>query len=178
VAGLDGTRRPAGVTTPRKLCGAQPSRFVRACWYRALLERPPAKPPASAADLLATCRGLSRLQHAGCVTGASLIRSSDPLEQLRTCAALAAVDAAACIRGVRVPAYATAPFKTKLALIRACANVQSAQRACYAWLGKALNVVTNGSFVTRGCPRLRYPGTRATCTRGAHSYNGALETFS
>jgi hypothetical protein len=178
VAGLDGTRRPAGVTTPRKLCGAQPARFVRACWYRALLERPPAKTPASATDLLAICHGLSRLQHAGCITGASLIRSSDPLEQLRTCAALAAEDAAACIRGVRVPAYATAPFTTKLALIRACANVRSAQRACYRWLGEALNVVTNGSFVTRGCPRLRYTAARATCKRGASAYEGALETFS
>jgi hypothetical protein len=178
VAGLDGTRRPAGVTTPRKLCGAQPSRFVRACWYRALLEQPPAKAPASATGLLAVCRGLSPLQHLGCLTGASLIRSSDPLEQLRTCAELSADDAAACIRGVRVPAYATAPFSTKLALIRACANVRSAQHTCYEWLGKALNVVTNGSFASRGCPRLRFAAARATCTRGARAYNGALETFS
>jgi hypothetical protein len=178
VGGLDGTRRPAGVTTPRKLCGAQPARFVRACWYRALLERPPAKAPASAAGLLAVCRGLARLQHSACLTGASLIRSSDPLEQLRTCAGLAAGDAAACLRGVRVPAYATAPFATKLALIRACANVRSAQHACYSWLGKALNVVTNGSFITRGCPQLRYAASRATCTRGARAYEGALETFS
>jgi hypothetical protein len=178
VAGLDGTRRPAGVTTPRRLCGAQPARFVRACWYRALLERPPAKAPASAADLLAICRGLSGPQHSGCITGASLIRSSDPLEQLRTCAALAAEDAAPCIRGVRVPAYATAPFETKLALIRACASVRSAQHACYAWFGKALNVVTNGSFVTRGCPRLRYAAARATCSHSARAYESALETFS
>ncbi len=178
VAGLDGTRRPAGVTTPRKLCGAQPSRFVRACWCRALLERPPAKAPESARDLLALCRGLSSLQHSACVTGASLIRSSDPLEQLRTCASLAAGDAAACIRGVRSPTYALAPFATKLRLIQACATVRTAQHACYEWLGKALNVVTNGSFVTRGCPQLRYAATRATCTRAARSYNGALETFS
>src|SRR6266508_2470982 len=178
VAGLDGTRRPAGVTTPPKLCGAQPSRFVRACWCRALLERPPAKAPESARDLLALCRGLSSLQHSACVTGASLIRSSDPLEQLRTCASLAAGDAAACIRGVHSPTYALAPFATKLRLIQACATVRTAQHACYEWLGKALNVVTNGSFVTRGCPQLRYAATRATCTRAARSYNGALETFS
>jgi hypothetical protein len=152
---------------------------VRACWYRALLERPPPKAPSSAADLLALCRGLAPAQHAGCLTGASLIRSADPLEQLRTCRQLAAADAAACIRGVRVPAYATAPFTTKLRLIRACANVRSpAQRSCYDWLGKALNVVTNGSFATQGCTRLRYAAARATCTRGARSYESALETFS
>ena len=151
IAGLDGTRRPAGtVTSPRKLCGAQPARYVRACWYRALLERPPAKVPASAADLLAICHGLAPAQHAGCLIGASLIRSSDPQEQLQTCARLHGDDAAACIRGVRVPAYATAPFAFKLRLIRGCANVESAaQRSCYDWLGKALNVVTNGTFANR-----------------------------
>ena len=54
VAGLDGTRRPTGtVTSPRKLCAAQPARYVRVCWYRALLERPPPKTPTSAAGLLA-----------------------------------------------------------------------------------------------------------------------------
>jgi hypothetical protein len=180
VAGLDGTRRPAGtVTSPRRLCGAQPARYVRSCWYRALLEQPPAKPPASAADLLELCRGLAGAQHAGCLTGASLIRSTDPLEQVRTCARLSGADAAACIRGVRVPAYATAPFATKLRLIHACANVKApAQRACYRWLGEALNVVANGSFATRGCPKLRYAATRASCTRGARAYEGALETFS
>jgi hypothetical protein len=180
VAGLDGTRRPTGtVTSPRKLCGMQPARYVRACWYRALLERPPAQAPASAADLLALCRGLSAVQHAGCLTGASLIRSADPLEQLRTCAQLTGADAAACIRGVRVPAYATAPFTTRLRLIRACADVRApAQRACYEWLGKALNVVMNGTFTERGCSRLRYAAARTSCTRGARSYEGALETFS
>jgi hypothetical protein len=180
IAGLDGTRRPAGTaTTPRRLCGEQPARFVRACWYRALLERPPARAPQSAADLLALCRGLSPLQHAGCITGASLIRSTDPLEQLRTCANLRDANAAACVRGVRVPAYALAPFATKLSLVRACANVRvPAQRACYEWLGKALNVVTNGSFASRGCPRLSFAATRTACFRGARSYEGPLETFS
>ncbi len=152
---------------------------MRACWYRALLERPPAKAPASAADLLAICRGLAPAQHAGCLIGASLIRSSDPQEQLQTCARLHGDDAAACIRGVRVPAYATAPFSFKLRLIRGCANVEpAAQRSCYEWLGKALNVVTNGTFATNGCTRLRFAATRASCTRGARAYEGALETFS
>ncbi len=178
VAGLDGTRRPASVTSPRALCGSQPRAFVRACWYRALLERPPARAPQSAHDLLALCRGLSTVQRAGCITGASLIRSSDPLEQLHTCAALGSANAPACLRGLRVPTYALAPFATKLSLIRACATVRTAQRACYLWLGKALNVITNGTFVSRGCPRLRYAATRATCARGARAYEGALETFS
>jgi hypothetical protein len=179
VAGLDGTRRTTGVvTSPRKLCGAQPDRYVRVCWYRALLERPPAKAPASAADLLALCRGLSGLQFSGCLTGASLIRSSDPLEQLHTCAVLPGPEGADCLRGLRVQTYALAPFSTKLGLIRACASVHSAQRACYEWLGKTLNVITNGSFERLGCTRLRYAATRASCVRGARSYEGALETFS
>jgi hypothetical protein len=180
VAGLDGTRRPAStVRSPRRLCGAQPLRFVRACWYRALLERPPTRAPSSAADLLALCRGLAGAQHAGCLTGASLIRSTDPLEQLGTCAHLSRADAAACIRGVRVPAYATAPFATKLRLIRACAEIRApAQRSCYEWLGEALNVIANGSFAARGCPQLHYADARASCVRGARSYEGALETFS
>jgi hypothetical protein len=45
-------------------------------------------------------------------------------------------------------------------------------------MGKALNVVMNGSFATSGCPRLRFAAARTTCTRGARSYEGALETFS
>ena len=179
VAGLDGTRRSAGtVTSPRKLCGAQPARYVRVCWYRALLERPPAHRPTSAADLLAVCHGLASLQRSGCLTGASLIRSDDPLVQLRTCAALPATGGADCLRGLRVQADALAPFSTKLSLIRACADVRSFQRSCYAWLGKTLNVITNGTFETRGCTRLRYAASRATCTAGARSYQGALETFS
>ena len=179
VAGLDGTRRSAGtVTSPRKLCAAQPERFVRVCWYRALLERPPAKLPASAGDLLAICQGLNGLQFSGCLTGASLIRSDDPLEQLRTCAHLPGSEGADCLRGLRVQAYALAPFSTKLGLIRACATVRSAQRACYEWLGKTMNVVTDGSFELKGCPKLRYAAARASCVRGARSYEGALETFS
>lgn len=178
VAGLDGTRRPMGSTSPRKLCAAQPARFVRGCWYRALLERPPPHLPRSGDDLLGLCAGLGGLQHSGCVTGASLIRSEDPLEQLRTCAQLGADDAHDCLRGLRVQAYALAPFSTKLGLIRHCADVRTAQRACYEWLGKTLNVIANGSFADRGCTKLRYAAARASCVRGARSYEGPLETFS
>ena len=179
VAGLDGTRRPAGtVTSPRKLCAAQPARYVRVCWYRALLERPPAKLPASAGDLLALCRGLDGLQLSGCLTGASLIRSDDPLEQLHTCAQLSGTEGADCLRGLRVQTDALAPPSTRLGLIRACANIRTFQRACYEWLGKTLNVITNGRFERQGCTQLRYAAARASCVRGARSYEGALETFS
>ena len=104
VAGLDGTRRPAGtIISPRKLCAAQPDRFVRVCWYRALLERPPAGGVHSAGQLLATCSGLAGLQRSGCLTGASLIRSDDPAEQLRTCRRLPGSEAR------RLPAGAARP---------------------------------------------------------------------
>jgi len=179
VAGLDGTRRTVGtVTSPRRLCAAQPARYVRVCWYRALLERPPARLPTSAADLLALCGGLTGLQHSGCLTGASLIRSADPLEQLRTCAKLDGSQGADCLRGLRVQTYALAPASTRVGLIRACASVRTFQRACYEWLGKTLNVITNGRFERQGCSQLRYAATRAACVRGARSYEGALETFS
>ena len=84
----------------------------------------------------------------------------------------------------RLPARAPRPdLRTgavldQLGLIRACANVPTAQAFCYSWLGKTLNVITNGSFETKGCSRLRYAATRAACVRGARSYEGALETFS
>jgi hypothetical protein len=179
VANLDGTRRTTGaVTSPRRLCAAQPSRYVRVCWYRALLERPPPRAPASPADLLAVCRGLRGLQLSGCLTGASLIRSDDPLEQLRTCAQLSSSEGADCLRGLRVQTYALAPASMRLGLIRACAGVRTFQRACYEWLGKTLNVITNGKFEQRGCERLRYAAARASCVRGARSYEGPLETFS
>ena len=58
------------------------------------------------------------------------------------------------------------------------AAARTAQRACYRWLGEALNVVMNGTFGTRGCPQLRYAATRAACASGAHAYEGALQTFS
>src|SRR5262249_52634985 len=153
--------------------GAQPARYVRVCWYRALLERPPAKLPTTAGNLVALCHGLAALQLSGCLTGASLIRSDDPLEQLHTCAQLKSSESADCLRGLRVQTYALAPFSMKLALIRACANVPSAQRACYEWLGKTLNVITNGTFETKGCSQLRYEASRAACVRGARSYEGA-----
>src|SRR5581483_11332936 len=146
------------------LCGGQPARFVLPCWYRAFLEHPPRRPVRTSRDVLAVCSGLRSLQRTGCVVGASLILSSDPFAQLAQCRRLRGADADACVRGVRVPAIA--------------GFARDAQRGCYTWLGKALNVVDNGTFAARGCPRLRYAATRRDCLAGARSYEGALVTFS
>jgi hypothetical protein len=180
VAGLDQTKRPAHTTTsPRKLCGEQHGQFVRACWYRAYLERPPKHIPTSGRDLLALCRGLDGLQHQSCVTGASLIVSVDPFDQLAVCRELRGADAAGCVRGVRVPSVALSPLRDQVRLIKRCAGFDhAAQHACYSWLGEALNVIRNGGFADKGCGELKYSATRAACTAGARSYDGALETFS
>src|ERR687886_1769619 len=180
VAGLDQTRRPAGTTTsPRKLCSAQHAQFVRACWYRAWLERPPHRVPRSGHALVRLCRGLSELQQQACVTGASVIVSPDPFTQLAVCRGLRGADAGACVRGIRVPALLAQPLGMQIRLIRGCAGIDhAAQRACYSWLGTALNVVRNGEFGDKGCGELTYAKTRAACAAGARSYDGALQTFS
>jgi hypothetical protein len=164
------------MTTPRKLCREQKARFVRACWYRAFLERPPKRVPESGRDLLALCRGLDGLQHEGCVTGASLIVSPDPFDQMHTCSELRGDDAAACVRGVRVPSVALSPLRVQVRLVKTCAGVDHpAQHACYAWLGKALNVIRNGGFGGPGCSDLRFAKTRAACADGARAYDVLAE---
>jgi hypothetical protein len=180
VAGLDQTKRPANTTTsPRKLCGAQHAQFVRACWYRAWLERPPRVVPRSGRALVALCRGLSGLQQQACVTGGSVIVSPDPFTQLAVCRELRGADAGACVRGIRAPALLAQPLSTQVRLIRGCAGIDhAAQRACYSWLGEALNVVRNGGFGGKGCGELMYAKTREACAAGARSYNDALQTFS
>jgi hypothetical protein len=180
VAGLDQTKRPANTTTsPRKLCDAQHAQFVRACWYRAWLERPPHRIPRSGRALVRLCRGLSGLQQQACVTGGSVIVSPDPFTQLAVCRELRGADAAACVRGIRVPALLAQPLGDQVRLIRGCANFDhAAQHACYAWLGTALNVVRNGGFGDKGCGELMYAKTREACAAGARSYNQALQTFS
>src|ERR671926_470781 len=174
VAGLDQTKRPAGTeTSPRKLCSAQHAQFVRACWYRAWLERPPRHVPRSGRALVRLCRGLSGLQQEACVTGASVIVSPDPFTQLAVCRQLRGADAAACVRGVRVPALLAQPLAMQVRLIRGCAGIDhAAQHACYAWLGTALNVVRDGGFADKGCRELMFAKTREACAAGARSYNG------
>src|ERR671932_607141 len=114
--------------------------------------------------LIRLCRGLSGLQQEACVTGASVIVSPDPFTQLGVCRELRGADAEACVRGIRVPALLAQPLKTQVRLIRGCAGIDhAAQRACYAWLGEALNVVRNGGFAHKGCSGLMYAKTRAAC---------------
>jgi hypothetical protein len=180
LSGLDSTRHPTAAASPRQLCGRQPALFVRACWFRAFLERPPKRAIASAAAVASTCGGLILLQRSGCVTAASLVVSVDPFDQVGVCAQLqSAADAASCVRGVRVQGVAGTPIAYQVRLVQRCvALVPAARGACYTWMGRALNVVADGSFAVRGCVRLLYPATRAACARGARAYDGALETFS
>jgi len=180
VAGLDNARHVANlITSPRKLCATSAGGFVRGCWYRALLERPPPQPVKTAADVRSVCRGLTRLQHGSCVTAAVVVSADDPFAEMDLCVGLRGSDVGNCVRGVRVPDVAQGPGTQRLKLIRRCAHVDHAQQAaCYRWLGLALNVVTNGRFANKGCPALRFASTRAACRAGAAGYEGPLETFS
>lgn len=180
VDGLDGAHQHAGMTTsPRVLCGRYTGNFARACWYRAYLEHPPARPVDSAGSILAVCSGLEDVQLKGCVTGASLISSSDPFVQMATCARMPAALAPACTRGVQVPGVALSPLSEQLGLISACPGfARPAQFACNWWLGLALNVVTNGRFRLTGCPLLGSVPARRACAQGAAAYEGPLVTFS
>lgn len=180
VAGLDATHRPANlITNPRVLCRREAGGFVRGCWYRALLEHPPARTVRTAADVLAVCHGLTALQHEACVTAASLISADDPFAQMELCAGLRDGEAADCVRGVRAPDLGQSPLRERVRLIQKCAQIAHvAQRGCYTWLGLALNVVSNGKFAATGCRQLMYAATRARCRAGARAYEGPLETFS
>lgn len=179
VAGLDAAHRYPGMTTePRVLCGRYSGDFARACWYRALLEHPPKRAVTSAQDILAVCAGLHGLQQQACVTGASLIRSTDAFEQIKSCARMPAAFEVSCARGIRIPDVALSPPSARLGLISACgAFASSAAAGCYRWLGKGLNVVENGRFAPV-CRKLGTPAARQACAAGAASYRGALVTFS
>jgi hypothetical protein len=180
VSSLDGTHKTAAmVTSPRELCAKNAGGFVRGCWYRALLEHPPKRSIHTAADIRAVCAGLNGIQRAGCVTAASVISSDDPFSQLELCAGFRNAEAVDCVRGVRAPDLGQGPMSQQVELIRGCASlVRIAQRGCYTWLGKALNVVANGRFGRHGCSELSYAATRARCKAGAATYEGPLETFS
>ena len=167
-------RRPS----PRALCARQPQRFVRACWYRAFMESPPGRALNVPADLAAVCAGLRSLQRAGCITGASAIfNSGRPDRQVTGCAELAASDRIACARGVATQSVTAKPLKAKVRLVALCDRFGRQRSGCVAWLAKALNVDTDGSFAAAGCPRLP-GGDRAACRTGAASWRGPLETFS
>jgi hypothetical protein len=177
----DAELRQRPVTDPRRLCGSQPSEFVRPCWYRAFLEtRPDGFQIEAPRDIEDLCEDLDGVQRAGCVTGAAVIGPPDPAEQLRICAGLpAAADAESCVRGTKVQNLLDAPAGTYERLIGGCgAFAPAARGGCYAWLGKAITVVTDGRFARTGCPRLASPEARRRCAEGARSIDEALVTFS
>jgi len=177
----DATLRQRPVTDPRRLCGGQPEQFVRPCWYRAFLEtRPEGFQVEAPEDLEDLCEHLDGVQRAGCITGAAVIGPSDPAEQLRICAALeAAGDAESCVRGTKVQNLLDAPQGAYAELIEDCVRFSpEARGGCYAWLGKAITVVTDGRFARTGCPRLRSTEARRACAAGARTAEEALVTFS
>jgi len=179
IGGVDGLMHQGPAPTPRELCGRQPARFVRACWYRAFLERPPATQLTTVRDVLAVCRDLSGLQRAGCITGASaVVSATNPPRQVTGCSRLAGGDAVACVHGVATQGLLDASLFEKVRLVRGCARFRGGTREpCVQWLSKALNVVSDGRFGGPGCRAL--PALdRAACVRGATSYRGPLETFS
>jgi hypothetical protein len=182
VVGADGAKlSQEAVTDPYRLCGAQPDRYVRPCWYRAFLENRPAGFQVEApADIEGLCDGLAGLQREGCVTAASVIGPPDPAEQLRICSQLAAAsDAASCVRGTKVQNLQDAPTETFVRLVGGCARFEaSARGACYRWLGKAIAVLTDGEFGQRGCPRLGRADARRECEAGAREMDEPLVTFS
>jgi hypothetical protein len=180
LSGRDGTKRQRnGPTTARSLCRSQLPAFVRPCWYRYFVERPPNRLPETPRAIRGLCVGLVGLQRTGCIGAASLIASPDPFVQLRLCARLPGPDAASCLYGVNVQNVARRPLADKVALIRQCAGVgRRAQHACYEWIGRTLTVVTDGRFRSSGCERLRYLATRSTCADGGRHMGDPLVTFS
>ena len=177
--GADQTTSPLhAVRSPRKLC-AEYARFALACWYRYFVEQTPGPSIVTARDLLTLCRGLTGVQRAGCIAGGSKTVLDDPLAQAQLCTRLAhAADALACLRGVANQAYAGEPAR-QLALFRVCAQMPAgAEAGCAAWFGRTFNVVTNGTFLRDGCPRLATATERAGCTSGARRWGRPLVTFS
>ena len=176
LGGLDDTRRPSyAVSSRRIVCGQAPRSFIRACWYRAFSDHPPARAIDTAAKLLHTCHGLAGLQFSGCLAGGSLVVSSDPIRQMQVCASLPAAEAASCVRGVRVPSLALSSRRTQVSFVRRCSTFAPlAQWTCFRWLGEAMNVVTDGRFLAQGCPKLAQRNDRNACRSGARAYLGPL----
>jgi hypothetical protein len=176
--GRDGTKKdPRASSSPRVVCGRQAADFVMPCWYRVYLEQPPASRVDTSGAIRALCHGLTGIQRAGCVAGASLSgATSDPFQLALLCRKLSGPDVVSCMRSVPVEQIVGQPSR-QLALIQTCAGVaRPAQAGCYEWLGQALAVVTNGRFEDK-CGKLRYEATRSRCTTGAKRLHDALVTF-
>jgi hypothetical protein len=176
----DAARPPDAVTDPAELCGAQPEEFVRPCWYRAFIDsRPAGFQVGQAEEFEALCGRLDGLQRAACITAASVIGPTQPVEQLALCARLPEADAAECVRGTKVQNLLGQPLDTFVDLADRCEELPGGSvDACYRWLGKVVTVLTDGRFETEGCPRLAGPGPREACVEGARSADEALVTFS
>jgi hypothetical protein len=52
-----------------------------------------------------------------------------------------------------------------------------ARGGCDSWFGRTFNVVTNGAFLTNGCPKVAV-ADRAACRAGARAWREPLVTFS
>lgn len=168
------------VTDPRRLCAAQPARFVRPCWYRAFVDNRPAGIEVDSPEHLdVLCDGLEGVQREACMTAASVIGPADPELQLELCAGLGRpADQVGCIRGTKAQNLLGAPTTELVRLIGRCDLFAGATRAaCYRWLGTALAVLTDGAFGRTGCPQLTGDAGRS-CREGAAAMEGALVTFS
>jgi hypothetical protein len=174
--GADETQSPVhAVRSPRRLC-EQYARYALSCWYRYWIEQVPGPALRTARDLDRVCAGLRDAQRAGCIAGASKDVYDTVQGQARVCSALAATDAVACMRGVANQALAGKPAR-EVALFRSCLRFPGrAQGSCAAWLGKTFNVLENGRFAARGCPRV-VPSLRAECADGARRWTAPLVTF-
>jgi hypothetical protein len=176
--GLDGILTRARPLTPQALCGHQPARFVRVCWYRASLENLPLRAVRTPRDLDAVCDRLAGLQRQSCVTGASLVSSADPFAQIALCARVRTGEQVSCARGIAVQVLAGRQTATSLRLVSRCrAFARANVLPCVAWLSEVLDVTSDGGFARRGCPLLP-AGERAACRRGVRASAGPLETFS
>jgi hypothetical protein len=165
------------VRSPRRLC-AQYARYALSCWYRYWIEQAPGPVLLNAGDVLRVCRGLAGGQRAGCIAGAAKDVNDTPVAQARMCAAMrGAADALACLRGVADQAFAGERGR-EVALFRECGRMPAAAVGpCAAWLGRTFNVLENGTFLRRGCPRVRGAALRAACAAGARRWAQPLVTF-
>ena len=179
LSGGDGTERPSQADAdPRSVC----ARFAypRPCWYRFFWERRQSARVENGADVRRLCAGLTRVQRAGCIGGASLllVRVAEPVDHALICGRLTAPDSMSCLRGVNVPALKGDPY-AQVRLVRTCATQPAATRTdCYRWFGRTLNVVDDGHFERWGCSQLRLREVREACVAGARRLDQPLATFS
>jgi hypothetical protein len=173
----DATAPEHVVRSPRRLCARYPH-YALACWYRYWIEQAPAPMLLAARDLTRACAGLAGEQRSGCIAGAAKTFDGSPVDQTRLCAGLrGAPDALACLRGVGNQAYA-GRRGAEVHLFRACLRFPpGAVRGCAAWFGKTFNVLENGAFLRRGCPRV-VASLRSACVAGARTWGAPLVTFS